>query len=289
MKGSWCWVAVAALAVLPVRAQGDALAEVPVNAFEAGGKVYMLQGAGGNIAASVGGDGVLIVDDEFAPLAPKILAKIAQIGPGKLRLVLNTHWHGDHVGSNGVFGKDATIVAQENVRKRMQAGNAHTPPASPEALPILTFEHDVTIHFNGEEIQVVHLPAGHTDGDSVIWFTGSKVVHAGDLFFAGHFPFVDLDSGGSVDGLITAVDAILAKLPEGAKIIPGHGPLSVRKDLEAYRAMLVDSRDLVRGWKKRGLTLEQATEEGMPEKYASYAWEYMSAEGWIDTLWQSVR
>ena len=277
------WVAVAALGTLPVWGQGDELAEVPIRAFEVAGKVYMLQGAGGNIAASVGPDGALLVDAQFAVLAPKILAKLADIGPGKLRLVLNTHWHGDHVGGNAVFGKEATIVAQENVRKRMQAG------APPEALPVLTFDHDVTLHFNGEEIEVVHLPAGHTDGDSVVWFTGSKVVHTGDLFFAGHFPFVDLQSGGTIDGFIAGVDAILAKLPPGAKIIPGHGRLSERKDLEAYRAMLVESRDLVRAWKKRGLTLEQAKEQGMPEKYASFAWEYMSGESWIETLWQGVK
>jgi len=289
MRGRGWWMAVAGLAALPAWGQGDDLAQVPVQAYAAGGKVTMLQAAGGNIAASIGPDGVLIVDDQFAPLAPKILAKIAEIGPGKLRLVLNTHWHGDHVGSNGVFGKDALIVAQENVRKRMQAGNARMAPAVPEALPILTFDHDVTLHFNGEEIQVVHLPAGHTDGDSVVWFTGSNVVHTGDLFFAGHFPFVDLDSGGSVDGLIADVDAILAKLPAGAKIIPGHGPLSERKDLEAYRAMLVDSRSLVRDWKKRGLTLEQAKAKGLPQKYADFAWQFLSAEEWIDTLWQSVK
>jgi glyoxylase-like metal-dependent hydrolase (beta-lactamase superfamily II) len=275
---------VAALAVAPsLWGQSDDLAEVPIRAFEVAGKVSMLQGAGGNIAASVGADGVLIVDDQFAVLAPKILAKIAEIGPGKLRLVLNTHWHGDHVGGNAVFGKDATIVAQENVRRRMQA------TAPPQALPMLTFDRDVTLHFNGEEIRVVHLAAGHTDGDSVVWFTDSNVVHTGDLFFAGHFPFVDLESGGTVDGFIAGVDAILARLPEGAKIIPGHGPLSARKDLEAYRTMLADSRDLVRAWKKRGLTLEQAKAEGMPDKYAGFAWEYMSAEGWIDTLWQSVK
>jgi glyoxylase-like metal-dependent hydrolase (beta-lactamase superfamily II) len=275
---------VAALAVAPsLWGQSDDLAEVPIRAFEVAGKVSMLQGAGGNIAASVGADGVLIVDDQFAVLAPKILAKIAEIGPGKLRLVLNTHWHGDHVGGNAVFGKDATIVAQENVRRRMQA------TAPPQALPMLTFDRDVTLQFNGEEIRVVHLAAGHTDGDSVVWFTDSNVVHTGDLFFAGHFPFVDLESGGTVDGFIAGVDAILARLPEGAKIIPGHGPLSARKDLEAYRTMLADSRDLVRAWKKRGLTLEQAKAEGMPDKYAGFAWEYMSAEGWIDTLWQSVK
>ena len=285
----WQWMGAAALMALPAWGQGDDLAQVPVVAYQAGGKVTMLQAAGGNIAASVGPDGVLLVDDQFAPLAPKILAKLAEIGPGKLRLVLNTHWHGDHVGSNGVFGKDATIVAQDNVRKRMQAGNARTPAAAPEALPILTFDHDVTVHFNGEDIQVVHLPAGHTDGDSVVWFTGSNVVHTGDLFFAGHFPFVDLESGGTVDGLIADVEAILAKLPPGAKIIPGHGPLSERKDLEAYRAMLVDTRSLVRDWKKRGLTLEQAKAQGIPEKYASFAWQFMSAEEWIDTLWQSVK
>ena len=171
----------------------------------------------------------------------------------------------------------------------MKAGNQWSEPAVPEALPILTFEHDVTIHFNGEEIRVTHLPAGHTDGDSVVWFTGSNVVHMGDLFFSGHFPFIDLDSGGSVDGLIQAVDTVLAKLPEGAKIIPGHGPVSGRKELEAYRAMLVESRDLVRDRKKRGLTLEQVQEQGVPEKLAGFGWEAMTAERWLETLYRDVK
>jgi glyoxylase-like metal-dependent hydrolase (beta-lactamase superfamily II) len=281
--------AVGLLAAAPVAAQESDLSEVPVVAFEVAGKVYMLQGAGGNIGVSSGPDGVLIVDDQFAPLAPKIKAKLADIGPGKLRLVVNTHWHGDHVGSNAVLGKEATIVAQENVRKRMKAGNPWSEPAVPEALPILTFEHEVTIHFNGEEIRVTHLPAGHSDGDSVVWFTGSNVVHMGDLFFSGHFPFIDLDSGGSVDGLIQAVDTVLAKLPEGARIIPGHGPVSGRKELEAYRAMLVESRDLVRDRKKRGLTLEQVQEQGLPEKLAGFGWEPMTAERWVETLYRDVK
>ncbi len=192
----------------------------------------MLQGAGGNIGVSVGPDGILIVDDQYAPLADKIKAALKTLGEGKLKFVLNTHWHGDHTGGNAAFGPEAPVIAHENVRKRMATTQTNeffksTTPASPkEALPVITFGHSVSIHFNGEEIRAIHFPTGHTDGDSIIYFTTSNVIHMGDHFFTGRFPFVDLDSGGDVEGFTKNVGDVIAKLPAGVKIIPGHGPLS---------------------------------------------------------------
>src|SRR5687767_6795650 len=191
---------------------GSALAQtdwskVEVKVHKVHGNVYMLQGMGGNIGVSVGPDGILIVDDQYAPLADKIKAALKTLGEGKLKFVLNTHWHGDHTGSNAAFGPEAPVIAHDNVRKRLSTEQRNeffkrtTPPSPKEALPIITFGHSLTVHFNGEEIRVIHFPQGHTDGDSIIFFTNSNVVHMGDHFFAGRFPLVDLDSGGNVEGL----------------------------------------------------------------------------------------
>src|SRR5262245_14431624 len=177
--------------------------KVEVKASHVAGAVHMLTGAGGNIGVSVGPDGILIVDDQFAPLAEKIRAALKTLGEGKLRFVLNTHWHGDHTGGNVAFGPEAPVLAHTNVRKRLEEGSEKprpTPPAPKEALPIITFDESLSVHFNGEEIKVLHYPHGHTDGDSVIFFTKSNVVHLGDDFFAGRFPFVDLERGGGAEG-----------------------------------------------------------------------------------------
>src|SRR5690242_9404394 len=188
-----------------VAAQETDYSKVQIKATKVAGNVYMLEGAGGNIGVSVGADGILIVDDEFAPLADKIRASLKTLGQGKLKFILNTHWHGDHTGGNVAFGPEATIIAHDNVRKRLateQKVLGQTTPASPkEALPVITFDQSLSVHFNGEDIRAIHFPHGHTDGDSVIFFSASNVVHLGDDLFAGRFPFVDLDSGGSVEGL----------------------------------------------------------------------------------------
>src|ERR1041385_3381718 len=195
-----CWSSSGALA------QGD-LSKVEIKSTQVSGNVYMLEGSGGNIGVSVGADGILIVDDQFAPLADKIRAALKKLGEGKLKYILNTHWHGDHTGGNKEFGPEAPIIAHDNVRKRLSTEQhsdffKETTPASPkEALPVITFDQALSVHFNGEEIRAIHFPHGHTDGDSVIFFSASNVVHLGDDFFAGRFPFVDLESGGSVEGL----------------------------------------------------------------------------------------
>lgn len=273
-------------------AQQD-FSKVVVKATKVAGSVHMLEGSGGNIGVSVGPDGILIVDDQFAPLADKIKAALKTLGEGKLKFVLNTHWHGDHTGGNVVFGPEAPIIAHDNVRKRLATEQKsevfkRTTPASPkEALPVITFGQSLSVHFNGEEIRVIHFPHGHTDGDSVIFFTGSNVVHMGDNFFAGRFPFVDLESGGSVDGLIANIGEIIAKLPAGVKIIPGHGPLSSIEDLKLYHRMLVETSEIVRKKLAADKTLDQIKSEGLPEEWKTWGTFFIKTDVWIETIYRS--
>jgi len=269
--------------------QQDRFAGVEIKTHKVAGSVYMLEGAGGNIGVIAGPDGLLIVDDQFAPLAEKIRAALRQINPGPLRFVLNTHWHGDHTGSNAAFSKEAALVAHANVRKRLAAGMERllgqpVPPAPREALPVITYESGVSFHFNGEEVRVVHFPTGHTDGDSVIFFTGSNVIHLGDDFFAGRFPFVDIDSGGSVEGLIRNIGEIIAQAPAGVKLIPGHGPVSTVDDLRAYHAMLRETTDLIRKRMKAGRTLEQLKAEGLPAQWKQWGTGFINTDRWIETV-----
>jgi cyclase len=268
--------------------------KVEIKATKVAGNVYMLEGSGGNIGVSVGPDGILIVDDQFAPLADKIKAALKTLGEGKLKFVLNTHWHGDHTGGNMVFGPDAPIIAHDNVRKRMAIEQKsevfkRTTPASPkEALPVITFDQSLTVHFNGEEIRVIHFPQGHTDGDSVIFFTGSNVVHLGDDFFAGRFPFVDLESGGTVQGLTKNIGDIIPKLPAGAKLIPGHGPISTVDDLKLYHQMLQATTEVVRKKIGSGKTLAEIKAEGLPEEWKPWGVGFIKTDMWIETIHRSL-
>ena len=278
---------------LTVSAQND-LSKVEIKATKINGNVYMLEGAGGNIGVSVGTDGILIVDDQFAPLADKIKAALKQLGEGKLKFILNTHWHNDHTGGNVKFGPEAPIIAQTNVRKRLSTEQRseffkNTTPASPkEALPVITFDESLSVHFNGEEIKVIHFPQGHTDGDSVIFFTTSNVVHMGDDFFAGSFPFVDLESGGSVQGLTKNVGEILTKLPPGVKLIPGHGPISTADDLKAYHRMLVETTEIVRKKMAAKKTLEQIKQEGLPDEWKSWGAGFIKTDVWLELVYRSL-
>ncbi len=263
-------------------APAPAAPEPTLQALPVAGNIHVLIGRGGNIGVSAGEDGILIVDDQFAPAAPEIRAALARIAPGKLAFVLNTHHHGDHVGGNEIFGAEATIIAHDNVRKRLVAGGK---PAV--ALPIVTFNDALSLHFNGEEIRAIHAASGHTDGDSVIWFTGSNVVHMGDHFFNGKFPFVDLASGGSVDGYIANVAAALAKIPADARIIPGHGPLATREELRVFHAMLTETTAFVRKRAEAGLDAAAIKALGLDEKWASWDGGFISAGRWIDTILDS--
>jgi glyoxylase-like metal-dependent hydrolase (beta-lactamase superfamily II) len=254
----------------------------------------MLEGAGGNIGVSVGDDGLLIVDDQFAPLADKIRAALKGIADKKLHFILNTHWHGDHTGGNVSFGPEATIIAHDNVRKRLSTEqkstvfNRTTPPSPKEALPVITFDKTLTVHFNGEEIRAIHFPQGHTDGDSVIFFTSSNVVHLGDDFFAGRFPFVDLESGGTVEGLVRNIGEIITKIPEGAKLIPGHGPISTIDDLKNYHRMLQQTTEIVRQKIAAGKTLEQIKSEGLPEEWKPWGEGFIKTDRWVETIYRSL-
>ena len=226
--------------------------------------IYMLEGAGGNIAISVGNDDVFMVDDQYAPLTPKIRAAIATVSPKPVRFLLNTHWHGDHVGGNEAMGgAGAIIVAHDNTRTRMSkeqfiaAYNMKVPPSPAGALPIVTFSQSMSLYLNGDSVRAVHFRNAHTDGDVVVTFEKADVVHMGDIFFNGFYPLVDIGSGGSVDGTIAAVDQVLSRTTARTKFIPGHGPLGTRADLVAYRNAVKGVRDRVAALIARRRTLAQ--------------------------------
>jgi glyoxylase-like metal-dependent hydrolase (beta-lactamase superfamily II) len=243
-------MAMSTLVTAPSPGQGFRDVQIKTTAVAEG--VYMLEGRGGNIGVSVGPDGVFMIDDQFAPLTGKIQAAVAELSDKPIRFVLNTHWHGDHTGGNENLGEaGSVIVAHDNVRKRMSVEQfmeafSRTVPASPlAALPVITFADSVTFHLNGDEIQVFHVPAAHTDGDSIVHFKKADVLHMGDTFFNGTYPFIDVGSGGSIEGVIVAAEASLLRTGPGTRIIPGHGPLATVDDLRAYRRMLMTVRDAV--------------------------------------------
>lgn len=226
--------------------------------------VYMLIGAGGNMGLSVGPDGVFLIDDQFAPLTPKIEAAIKALTPKPVTFVINTHWHSDHTGGNVNLGKaGALIVAQDNVRKRLSSDQfiellgAKEKPMAKEGLPVITFSQSVNFHLNGDDIAVFHVPNAHTDGDAIIHFRKANIVHMGDVFFNGFYPFIDFSSGGTPDGFIAAVERVLAITDAQTKIIPGHGPLAGKAELVIYRDMLVGTIGKIKALVKQGKTIEE--------------------------------
>ena len=247
------------------------------------GAIHMLEGKGGNVGVSAGDDGLLIVDDQFASEEAKIRAALKDINPGSLKFVLNTHVHGDHTGGNEAFGKEATIIAHENVRKRLM--DDELPKV---ALPVVTYENSVSVHFNGEEIELIHFPNGHTDTDTVIYFRGSNVVHMGDHFFSGRFPFIDLGRDGSVEGYLKNVATVLETLPEDVKIIPGHGPLSTKADLKAFHGMIDACYTSVKEQVDAGKTIEDIQAKGVPAAYKDWAWQFISEQRWLITLHEDL-
>ncbi len=284
-------LAAAAAAVAPVAAQEE-MEDVEIDVTHVSGDVYLLEGRGGNIAVSAGPDGAVMVDDQFEALAPKIRTAVDTLPGSGIAFVLNTHWHGDHTGGNSAFGPDAPIVAHENVRRRLagrQVVRGDTVPPEPdEALPVLTFGTSVTLHLNGGPIRVEHFPEGHTDGDAVVFFEDDGVVHMGDHMFAGRFPFVDLATGGSVQGYTENVAEVLERVPEGWDVIPGHGPLTDVDGLRAFHDMLVETTDIVRRRMERGMSLEAVREAGLPEAWSSWGQGFISTGQWLETVYRSL-
>jgi glyoxylase-like metal-dependent hydrolase (beta-lactamase superfamily II) len=242
----------------------DRFKDTKIEAIPVSPGVWMLKGEGGNIGVSAGDDGVFLIDDQFAPLTERIKAAIAKLSDKPIRFVINTHWHGDHTGGNENLGKEGVvIVAHDNVYRRMSQENFskvfnRTTPAAPKAaLPVISFSDTVTFHLNGQDIHAVHVEHAHTDGDSFLHFRQANVIHTGDLWFNGLYPFIDSESGGSVAGAIAAVEAILEVADAGTKIIPGHGPIGDEKALTAYLAFLRDVSGRVQKLMDEGKSLEE--------------------------------
>lgn len=277
-------------------AQQQDFSKVEIKVTKVSGNVYMLEGSGGNIAASVGDDGIVIVDDQFAPLADKIRAALKGITTQPLRFIINTHYHFDHTGGNLPL-HDATIIAHDNVRKRLAMANVigngggvrFDQPANPkEALPVITFAHDVTLHVNGEDIRALHAPSGHTDGDSIVFFPKSNVVHFGDDFVRYGFPFIDINGGGSSKGMIAALESAMAQLPKDVKVIPGHGALATIDDVRSYVTMLKETRGVVEKGVKTGKTLEQLKQEKVLEPWKQFSGQMISSDLFIETLFNEL-
>ncbi len=289
------------LAVPQAGGQATDYSKVQIKTTKVSGNIYMLEGEGGNIAASVGEDGIVIVDDQFAPLAEKIQAALKSLGitDKPVRFVINTHYHGDHTGGNAPFANSgSTVIAQDNVRKRLESGGAggysesakmDMKPAEKGALPVITFEHDVTVHLNGEDIRALHFPSGHTDGDSIIFFPKNNVVHMGDDFVRYGFPFIDVLSGGSVQGMIDALEKASAQLPADVKVIPGHGAISNLDDVRAFVKMLKETSAVVQSAINAHKTLDQMKQEKILAAWDSkWSGDFIKTDAWIETVYNSL-
>lgn len=270
--------------------------DVKITSAEVTKNIHMLVGKGGNVGVFVGKDGTFIIDDQFAPLSEKLMAEIKNVGGNAPTFLLNTHFHGDHSGGNENFGKKgAMIISHDNVRKRLLAGSEIkefgmvSPPAPAEALPIMTFDSKMHFHINGDDVAAIHVPNAHTDGDSFIHFKNANVIHAGDIFFNGFYPFIDSSHGGSVKGVISAVTAILALSNDETKIIPGHGPLASKSDLEAYKKMLETADASLSPLKAKGLTKAQAIAkkplQAIDEEWAN---GMFSSDKWIEVIYPNA-
>ena len=285
-----------ALLAAAASAQQD-FSKVEIQTEKLANTVYMMTGSGGNLGVSVGEDAVFVIDDQFAPLTPKIQAAIAKLSSKPVKFVLNTHWHFDHTGGNENLGKAGVIiVAHENVRKRLSTEGfiaffgMRTKPEPQIALPVVTFTRDISFHLNGDELVVTHAPRAHTDGDSIVRFGKSNVVHMGDTFFNKLYPFIDTSSGGTVAGVLAAADGVLRTAGDDTKIIPGHGPLASKADLKAYREMLAAVSGNIRGQLKAGKTLEQVIASKPTAMYdAVWGKGFLAPEKFVEMLYGNLK
>ncbi len=281
-RGALAMLGSMAMLLLAPATQAQDFSNVTIRTVPVAGNVSMLMGQGGNIGVSAGPDGVLIIDDQFAPLADQIRQALSALGSDVPQFLLNTHFHGDHTGGNAEFGTDSVIVAHENVRVRLLSGDA---PA--QALPVVTYDDDVSLHFNGEEITLIHMPRGHTDTDSVVMFADSNVIHMGDHFFNGGFPFVDLGSGGTVQGYINNLERALSWIDDDTAVIPGHGQLASKADLLEFYNMIRDTSTAIRVLKSQGMSKEAIVEEGLAPEYESWGQGFINEQRWIETVFDS--
>jgi len=289
--------AVFAAVALPVHGQNeDRFAKVEIKITPIRDGLALLTGQGGNMVVSTGEDGSFLIDDQYAPLSDKIRAAIASLNDQPVRFVLNTHFHGDHTGGNenlGVAG--AVIVAHDNVRKRMsQAQFLETfkrdlKPAPAAALPLVTFSDGLSLHLNGQDVRAIHVAHAHTDGDAMVWFEQANVLHMGDIYFNGLYPFIDVDAGGGINGMIAGVDKALTLIDDSAVVVPGHGPLSNRAELVAYGEMLRGFRARVAELKQQGKSLDQIIAAKPTAKYdAIWAGQFISPELLIGFIYKTL-
>jgi glyoxylase-like metal-dependent hydrolase (beta-lactamase superfamily II) len=261
------------LPALPALAQRD-YSKVEVKTEKLGEGIYMLAGAGGNLGLGIGEDAVFLIDDQYAPMTPKIEAAVAALTPKPVKFVLNTHWHGDHTGGNEALGKaGAIIIAHDNVRRRLTTDQMFAGmlwKALPkEGLPVITFASDATFHINGDEVRAIHVPRAHTDGDVIVQFVKGNVVHMGDIYWNGMYPIIDFDAGGTPEGMVAAADRALSFCDDKTRIIPGHGPLSNRLELKAYRDMLEAISGRVKQLVQQGKKLEEIVAMNVSSDYDS--------------------
>lgn len=286
--------AVLVLFLLPLLTPaGHADSAPDVRVSELRGTLHLLQGRGGNVVASVGDDGILLIDDDYAPLAAAYQKALGALSGSTdtPRFVLNTHWHGDHTGANGYWAEaGAVIIAQANVRERMSKPSkspitGEDVPARPAAaLPVVSYANAMALHINGDDVELQYFPSGHTDGDSVVFFAAHNVVHMGDLFFNNAFPFVDVSAGGSLAGYIANVEAVLSRVDEQTLIVPGHGALASKADLERYLAMINSTREEVRAALAGGKTSEQISSQGLSAQWKPWGNGFIKEAQWIATL-----
>lgn len=261
-------------------AADDQFAGVAVKAIPVGGSVYMLTGAGGNLAVSIGKDGALLVDNQFPAMAQRIQTAITELGGAAPKLVLNTHYHGDHVGGNTFFAERGVIIAAEQVRYRL----LNDPALARAALPIVTFADRIRIQFNDDEIDVIHFPSAHTDGDAIVWFRNANVLHTGDLFINGKYPRIDLDGGGNLAGYLAAVARLLETVPPDTRIIPGHGGLAGVVELGEFQDMLKATVSNIEARMTAGESVDAIISTGLGPQWASYGTGFVTEERWIRTI-----
>ncbi len=270
--------------------------KVEIKTIPVGDGIYMLQGAGGNIGISAGEDGVFMIDDQFSPLTPKILSAIANISKEPIKFMINTHWHFDHTGGNENLGKmGVIIVAHDNVYERLstdqfiKAFKREVPATPKDGLPVVSFNDEVTFHMNGLHIKAQHVKNAHTDGDSIIIFKDKNIIHMGDTFFNGFYPFIDTGSGGSIYGMIDVAATLLTQVDDKSKIIPGHGPLANKQDLQNYHDMLVQAVNAVRPLTKKGLSLEEAIKlDPLKDLNEKWGGGFLKPDQFLGIIYQTI-